>query len=399
MTVRNVAPGVQSVGAIDWDRRLFEDLTPLPEGTSYNAFLVRGSEKVALIDAVDPSMEMALMTNLFRAEADRIDYIVVNHAEQDHSGLVPLLLEMYADATVVTNKVCKGLLIQFHGIPEERIRVVGDRETLSLGDKTLEFLITPWVHWPDTMLTFLREERVLFSCDLFGAHLATSDLFVRDRVEWYRAAKRYYAEIMMPFRNSIKGYIEKVRGLDPAILCPSHGPLHDEPAVVLAAYDDWVSDEVKNEVVIAYVSMHGSTKVMVDHLIDALIDRGVRVRQFHLTSTDLGDLAMALVDAATIVIAAPTVLFGPHPGVIEATYLANALRPKARFAAVMTSYGWGGKTVETLKGMLGNLKVEFLEPVQVKGFPSPEAQEAIAALADAIRDRHSASTADWVGPA
>ena len=111
MTVRNVAPGVQSVGAIDWDRRLFEDLTPLPEGTSYNAFLVRGSEKVALIDAVDTSMEMALMTNLFRAEADRIDYIVVNHAEQDHSGLVPLLLEMYAGATVVTNKICKDLLI------------------------------------------------------------------------------------------------------------------------------------------------------------------------------------------------------------------------------------------------------------------------------------------------
>ncbi len=279
------------------------------------------------------------MTNLLRAEADRIDYIVVNHAEQDHSGLVPLLLEMYAGATVVTNKVCRDLLVAFHGIPEERFQVVGDRETLSLGDKTLEFLITPWVHWPDTMLTYLREDRVLFSCDLFGAHIATSDLFVRDRVEWYRAAKRYYAEIMMPFRNSIKGYLEKVRGLEPKLICPSHGPLFDEPEVVLAAYDDWVSDEVKNEVVIAYVSMHGSTKVMVDHLVDALIDRGVGVRQFHLTSIDLGDLAMALVDAATIVIAAPTVLFGPHPGVIEATYLANALRPKARFATVMTSYG------------------------------------------------------------
>ncbi len=168
---------------------------------------------------------------------------------------------------------------------------------------------------------------------------------------------------------------------------------------MLAAYDDWVSDEVKNEVVIAYASMHGSTRTMVDHLVNALIDRGVRVRQFHLPSTDLGDLALALVDPATIVIAAPTVLFGPHPVAVEAAYLANALRPKARFATVMTSYGWGGKTVETLKGMLGNLKVEFLEPVQVKGFPSPEAQEAIAALADAIRDRHAASTADYVGPA
>jgi flavorubredoxin len=399
MSVRSVAPGVLSVGAIDWDRRLFDDLIPLPQGTTYNSFLVRGSEKVALIDAVDTTMEMALMTNLFQAGADQIDYIVVNHAEQDHSGLVPLLLEMYAGATVVTNKVCRDLLVAFHGIPEERIQVVGDRETISLGDRTLEFLITPWVHWPDTMLTWLREERVLFSCDLFGSHLATSDLFLRDRVEWERAAKRYYAEIMMPFRNSIRGYLEKVRGLGPAIIAPSHGPLHDDPGGVLSLYDDWVSDEVKNEVVIAYASMHGSTRAMVDHLVNALIQRGVRVRQFHLPSTDTGELAMALVDPATVVIAAPTVLFGPHPSTVTAAYLANALRPKVRFATVMTSYGWGGKTVETLKGMLGHLKVEFLPPVEVKGFPSPEGQEAIVALADAIRDRHASATADFVGPA
>lgn len=399
MSVRTVAPGVVSVGAIDWDRRLFDDLIPLPEGTTYNAFLVRGSEKVALIDAVDTSMEMALMTNLIMAGADRIDYIVVNHAEQDHSGLLPLLLEMYGDASVITNKTCKDLLISFHGIPDERIQVVGDRDTLSLGDRTLEFLITPWVHWPDTMLTFLREERVLFSCDLFGSHLATSDLFLRDRVEWYRAAKRYYAEIMMPFRTSISGYLEKVRGLDPRMICPSHGPLYDDPSVVLAAYDDWVSDEVKNEVVIAYASMHGSTRAMVDLLVNALIDRGVRVRQFHLPSTDLGDLAMALVDPATIVIAAPTVLFGPHPTTVTAAYLANALKPKAKFATVMTSYGWGGKTVDTLKGMLNHLKVEFLEPVQVKGYPSLEAQESIRALADTIRDRHAAAAKDYVEPA
>ncbi len=395
MTIRDIAPGVTSVGAIDWDRRLFDDLISLPDGTTYNAFLVRGSEKTALIDTVDTAMEMALMTNLFKAGIDQIDYIVVNHAEQDHSGLIPLLLEMFGGAVVVTNKTCKDLLINLLGIPEARIQVVGDRDTLSLGDRTLEFLITPWVHWPDTMLTFLREERILFSCDLFGAHLARSELFLLDEVEWRRAAKRYYAEIMMPFRNSIRGYLEKVRDLEPRLICPSHGPLHDRPQVVLEAYDDWVSDDVKNEVIIAYASMHGSTRTMVEHLVDALIDRGVRVRQFHLPSTDLGDLAMALVDPATIVIAAPTVLFGPHPATVTATYLANALKPKTRFAAVMTSYGWGGKTVETLKGMLGHLKVEFLEPIQVKGYPSPETLEAIRTLADTIRDRHTAVTKDW----
>ncbi|HQJ88101.1 MAG TPA: FprA family A-type flavoprotein, partial [Methanoregulaceae archaeon] len=360
-----------------------------------NAFLVKGSEKTALIDAVDTTMEMALMTNLFRAGIDRIDYIIVNHAEQDHSGLIPLLLEMFGGAVVVTNKTCKDLLISLLGIPESRVQVVGDRDTLSLGDRTLEFLVTPWVHWPDTMLTFLREERILFSCDLFGSHLATSDLFLRDETEWRRAAKRYYAEIMMPFRNSIKGYLEKVRGLEPRMICPSHGPLYDDPEVVLTAYDDWVSDDVTNEVVIAYVSMHGSTRSMVEYLVDALIDRGVRVRQFHLPSTDTGDLAMALVDPATIVIAAPTVLFGPHPAAVTAAYLANALKPKARFATVMTSYGWGGKTIETLKGMLGHLKVEFLDPIQAKGYPSPEIQDAIRTLADTIRERHAQVAKDW----
>ncbi|NLX50315.1 MAG: FprA family A-type flavoprotein [Methanospirillum sp.] len=399
MSARSVAPGVLSVGAIDWDRRLFDDLIPLPDGTSYNVFLVQGSEKVALIDSVDSGTEMSLMTNLVKAGAERIDYIVVNHAEQDHTGTLPLLLEMYPEASVVTNKTCKDLLMLFHGIPEERITVVGDRETLSLGDRTLEFLITPWVHWPDTMLTYLREERVLFSCDFLGSHLATSDLFVRDTEEWRRAAKRYYAEIMMPFRNSIKGYLEKVRGLAPRMICPSHGPLHDDPELVLSAYDGWVSDEVKNEVVIAYASMHGSTRAMVEHLVDALIERGVRVRQIHVPSTELGELAMALVDPATIVIAAPTVLFGPHPAVVTAAYLTNALKPKARFATVMTSYGWGGRSVEILKGMLGQLKVEFLDPVQVKGYPTAETMESIRVLADTIRDRHKATTADYIGPA
>jgi flavorubredoxin len=397
MSVRTVAPGVLSVGAIDWDRRLFDDLIPLPNGTSYNSYLVSGSEKVALIDAVDTSMEMALMTNLIRAGVDRIDYIVVNHAEQDHSGLVPLLLEMYGMATVVTNRTCRDLLVHFHGIAAERVMEIGDGDTLSLGDRTLEFLITPWVHWPDTQLTYLREDRILFTCDLFGAHLATSDLFMRDREGWYIAAKRYYAEIMMPFRNSIKGYLERVRTLDPAMICPSHGPLHDRPEEVLAAYDNWISDRVSNEVVIAYASMHGSTRAMVNQLVDALVDRGVGVRQFHLPSTDLGELAMALVDPATIIIAAPTVLFGPHPSTVTAAYLANALRPKARFATVLTSYGWGGKTVDTLKGMLTHLKVEFLEPIQVKGYPSPADQEAIVSLADTIRDRHTALGDDIVG--
>ena len=397
MKKRLIRDGVFLMGAVDWNRRLFDSLIPLPEGTSYNAYLVEGSEKTALIDTADPELEHVLLAQL--EDVKKIDYIISLHTEQDHSGAIPTLLDMYPEARVVCSPKAKELLQDHLHIDEGVIDAMGDGQSLSLGDRTFTFIHTPWVHWPDTMLTYLREERVLFSCDFLGSHLATSDLFVRDTEEWRRAAKRYYAEIMMPFRNSIKGYLEKVRGLAPRMICPSHGPLHDDPELVLSAYDGWVSDEVKNEVVIAYASMHGSTRAMVEHLVDALIERGVRVRQIHVPSTELGELAMALVDPATIVIAAPTVLFGPHPAVVTAAYLTNALKPKARFATVMTSYGWGGRSVEILKGMLGQLKVEFLDPVQVKGYPTAETMESIRVLADTIRDRHKATTADYIGPA
>lgn len=391
MTAYEIVPGVHAVGTIDWDRRIFDELVPLPQGTSYNAFLIQGSEKTALIDTSDPEMELPFITNLMKGGVGQIDYVVVNHAEQDHSGLLPLILELYSDARVVTNATCKDLLKNFLGIADEKIIVIKDGETLSLGDKTLEFLITPWVHWPDTMLTYLKEDKILFSCDLFGAHLATSDLFMSDTSEWYTAAKRYYAEIMMPFRNSIKGYLERLKSYQIAIICPSHGPIHGRPETVLEAYADWTSDEVKNTVVIPYISMHGSTKAMVDYLVRALTERGVGVKQFQLNLTDTGDLAMALVDAATIVIATPTVLFGPHPKVVYAAYLANILKPKTRFVSVITSYGWGGKTVDTLVGMLNHLKVEVIEPVTVKGYPTEETQKDLIRLADEIVKKHKES--------
>ncbi|MEN6609466.1 MAG: FprA family A-type flavoprotein, partial [Methanoregulaceae archaeon] len=328
MAVREIVPGVFSVGAIDWSRRLFDSLIPLPDGTSYNAYLVKGTEKTVLIDAVDPSKEMDLMTNLARSGLENIDYIVVNHTEQDHAGSVPMLLELFPNAKVLASEKAKELLISLLEVPGDRIQVVKEGETVSLGGKTLRFFITPWVHWPDTMLTYLEEDRILFSCDLFGAHLATSDLFVGDRCQYYHSAKRYYAEIMMPFRTSIAGYLEKLKAVDIAMIAPSHGPIHKDPAFILDAYRDWVSPAVKNEVVIAYVSMHGSTEKMVGYLTDALISRGVTVKPFEITKSDVGDIAMSLVDAATVIIGAPTVLFGAHPHAVFVTYLANLLKPK-----------------------------------------------------------------------
>ena len=388
MAVREIVPGVSWIGAIDWDRRLFDALIPLPEGTSYNAYLVRGSEKTALIDTVDPTKEFEYVCNLVRAGVDTVNYIIMNHAEQDHSGTIPMALELFPDARLVTSEKGKDLAISLLDVPPERIQVVADRETISLGDRTLEFIMAPWVHWPETMLTYIREDKILFSCDLFGSHLATGDLSVPDIIPIGHFVKRYYAEIMMPFRTTIKGHLDKISALDIDIIAPSHGPLHKPPESVIAAYRDWVSDGVKNEVVIVYVSMHGSTTKMVDNLAGSLMEQGVKVTVFNLPATDLGELAMSLVDAATIVLGTPTMLFGPHPHMVNAAYLTNALRPKARYAAVIGSYGWGGNTVETLKGMLGKLNLKLLDPVYVKGAPGPSVIKELDALAENIVASH-----------
>lgn len=386
--MRQIKPNVYAVGAIDWDARLFDRLIPLPDGTSYNSYVVRGNEKVVLLDTVDPSKTEILLDNLVSLGINKIDYIIAHHAEQDHSGSLPDILLIYPDAKVVTNPKCKGMLIDLLDIEEDKFITVEDGQTLSLGDKTLQFIYTPWVHWPETMSTYLVEDRILFSCDFFGAHLATSSLFVDDHAKVLEDAKRYYAEIMMPFRRQINNNLAKLGDLDIEIIAPSHGPVHDKPKFIIDAYKDWISDAVKNEVVIAYISMHGSTGKMVSYFVEALIERGITVKQFELSTVDIGKLAMALVDAATVVIATPMVLAGAHPAVVYAAYLTNALRPKTKFASIIGSYGWGGKMVEQLTGMMPNLKVEILDPVLSKGEPKENDFAAIEKLANEILAKH-----------
>jgi flavorubredoxin len=384
-------PGVYWVGAVDWDRRLFDALIPLPDGTSYNSYLIKGSEKVALIDTVDPTKETVLLDHLNQLGVINIDYIVANHAEQDHSGALPKVIDKYPQAKVVATPKCKGILIDLLMIPEEKFITVGDQETLSLGDRTLEFIHAPWVHWPETMFTYLREDKILFTCDFLGSHLATTDLYVKDEGQVYEAAKRYYAEIMMPFRTNIQKHLERTKGYATDVIATSHGPIYDSPEFILKAYRSWAFDEPKNIVVLPYVSMHGSTRRMVEYLVGALAQRGVAVKQFDLTVTDIGKLAIALVDAATLVIGTPTALAGPHPQVAYAAFLANVLRPKLRFVSIVGSYSWGGKTIEQLAGMIPHLKVELLEPVFIKGLPREADFRALDNLADAIAQKHKES--------
>ena len=388
MAVRKLKDGIYSVGAIDWDRRLFDELIPLPDGTTYNAYIIKGEEKTALLDTVDPAKKDELIGNLKSLKVEKIDYIIAHHAEQDHSGTIPDILSLYPEAKVVTNSKCKGFLMDLLHIPEDKFIVVNDGDTLSLGGRTLKFIFTPWVHWPETMVTYLTPDNILFTCDFFGSHYASSDLFVKDKEKVLEDAKRYYAEIMMPFRFQIRKNLEKIKDLKIEVIAPSHGLVYDEPELIINAYREWISDEVKNMVLIPYVSMHGSTFRMVNYLIDALIKRGIGVKPFNLIKTDIGELAMALVDAATIVIGTPTVLAGPHPYVVYATYLVGALRPKTNFISIIGSYGWGGKTVDTLKSLIPTLKAEIIEPLLIKGDPDEGDFNLIDEFADKILLAH-----------
>ena len=386
--MRQIGRDIFEVGAIDWDRRLFDELIPLPNGTSYNAYLVKGSEKTALIDTVDPAKTSVLFDNLEAAGEIKIDYVISNHAEQDHSGSIGFVLEKHPYAKVITNEKCKQMLMSLLKIDERKFITIEDGQELPLGNKTLRFIFTPWVHWPETMSTYLIEDKILFPCDFFGSHLATSDLYVKNKELVLEGAKRYYAEIMMPFRGQIKNNLEKIKDLDIKIIAPSHGPLYDEPKLIIDAYKQWISDDVENKVVVAYVSMHGSTRLMVEHLVEKLLEKGIGVEQFNLTGGDIGKLAIELVDAAGVVIASPTVLAGAHPSAAYAAFLFNALRPKTKYIGVIGSFGWGGRMLEQFKGILTNTKAEILEPVIIKGAPTNDDYKKLDKLAEEIANKH-----------
>lgn len=369
-----------------FNRKLFDSLIPLPDGTSYNAYLVKGASATALLDSSDPEKKEVLADYL--RDVKKVDYIISHHAEQDHSGSIPFVLERYPEAKVVTNPKCRELLMTHLGIPAEKFIEVKDGEVLDLGGKTLKFIYTPWVHWPETMVTYLKEDKTLFSCDFFGSHLAVGQVFSEER-SVYEPMKRYYAEIMMPFSSNVRANLEKLKDLDVSMIAPSHGPVHNDVKFVMDAYRDWSGTEPKNKVLVAYVSMHGSTGALVNRLVSRLQERGISVEKINMETFDEGRVAMALVDAATIVIGTPTVLAGPHPKAVYGAYLANALRPKARFVSVIGSYGWGGKTLEVISGMIPNLKAELLKPVMVKGFPGEPEMRQIDELAGMIAEKHA----------
>ncbi|MBS3814933.1 MAG: FprA family A-type flavoprotein, partial [Hadesarchaea archaeon] len=244
---------------------MFDRLIPLPNGTSYNSYLIQGKEKTALIDSVNPGFEEELEEKIRQViDPAEIDYLIMNHAEPDHAHAIPHILSLTDNGEVLATEKGKELAQSHHHIPEEKIQVVENQEKLELGGKTLKFIEAPWLHWPETMLTFYEEKGILFPCDFFGSHLATSKFYDEEvGEELVRLAKGYYGEIMMPFRKMIKNALDKIEGLNIEMIAPSHGPIYKNPENIVNLYREWAEGEVKEKVLVIYISMWGSTQEMI----------------------------------------------------------------------------------------------------------------------------------------
>lgn len=391
MKFKEIKNSVYYCGLNDCERKIFDELIPLEHGTTYNSYLVKGSEKVALIDTMYPKKTDLYLKNLDENNITKVDYIIANHGEQDHSGSIPALLEKYPEAMVVTNAVCKNNIIEMLHVDESKIQVIKNDDELSLGDKTLRFMIAPGVHWPDTMFTYLVEDNLLCTCDFLGAHYTfkEDEIFAPDSKELEHSAKRYYAEIMMPFRGVCKKYTQQVKDLNPDMILPSHGPIYKNPKFILDLYADWTADEGKNLVLLPYVSMYGSTEEMIDYLVEKLNAKGIKTEKFDIVTGDLGDLAMGLVDASAIILGSSMVLASPHPMAANVAYLANLLRPKAKIASFVGSYGWGGNLFGKLSEMLSGLKLDVIEPLLVKGKPKKDDFKKLDEMVEIIYTKFS----------
>ena len=388
MKFQEIKNNIFYCGLNDCDRRIFDELIPLEHGTSYNSFLVKGSEKTAIIDTMYPPKTKEYLKRLSDNQIGKVDYIIANHGEQDHSGSIPALLEKYPNAIVLTNPKVAENIKNMLFVPEEKIRVIADGEEVSLGDKTLKFIFAPGVHWPDTMFTYVKEDNVIFTCDFLGAHFTFSDVCAPESVELEKSAKRYYAEIMMPFRIMSKKYTKMIKDMNVDMILPSHGPDYKNPDFILDLYTDWTSDAPKNLVALPYVSMYESTKEMIDYLSEKLEAKGIKTFKFDMVEDDLGDLAMTLVDAGTIVMGTSMVLAGPHPVSINVAYIASVLRPKAKFASLVGSYGWGGKLFDLIAQILAPLKLDLIEPLQIKGKLKEDDYKKLDEMAESIFEKH-----------
>lgn len=307
----------------------------------------------------------------------------MNHAEPDHAGSIPAVLAASPRAQLVLTAKGADMATRYFRVSRERMQVVKEGDTLDLGGKTLRFIDAPFLHWPETMFTYVIEDKVLFPCDFLGAHTAAgvyddevADLAVR--------AQMYFGEIMMPFRKAGERAMKKLADLPIELIAPSHGPVWRHPERILGLYRKWTAGETLPKVVLAYVSMWGATERLVRIAAETLLGQGVQVAVHELAHVDVGDLAGDLVDARAIVLGAPTVLGALHPAALNAAHLVRTLKPPLRYAAVLSSYGWGGGALRQAGEILGPTGIEVVGAVEIHGAPDADAEAHAAALAEEL---------------
>ncbi len=375
---KQITEHVWWVGAIDWNIRDFHGYST-SRGTTYNAFLVMG-EKIALIDTVKAPFYNEMMSRITSViDPEKIDYIISNHAEMDHTGaLIPTIDRVKPEKVLASKQGVKAINAQLH--LDYEVSEVKSAETLDLGGLTLEFLETRMLHWPDSMFTYLKEEKLLFSQDAFGMHLASGQCFADqvDRSVLEFEATKYYANILMLFGPFVEKVLAKVgeMGWELDIIAPDHGPIwreKDDIGWILGKYAEWASCKSTKKAVIVYATMWGSTHKMAQAIGEGLSESGVDVKMLSLNTNHRSDVATEVLDAAVLLVGSPTMNNNMHPKVADVLTYLKGLKPKNLIGQSFGSYGWGGESIKQVADVLEAMQVEAVgEPLKIRYVPTAE---------------------------
>ena len=380
MPAVEIKPDVYWIGVNDRTTDLFEGLWPITEeGVSYNAYLIN-DEKKAIVD-----LSKALKTDEFFdriaeiVAVSEIDYVVINHMEPDHTGVLRTLRKIAPGATILGSAKTKKMLESFYGITE-KVRVVEDGEALSLGRRTLQFFSTPFVHWPETMMTFETSHRILFSCDAFGSYGALRGAIFDDECKdlgfYQKEALRYYVNIVAKFSKPVLKAIGKLADVPVEIIAPSHGLIwRKNPRLIVDLYKKWAeyaSGETEAGITLIYGSMYGNTETMMNAVAQGISRVGVPLEIFDAARTHVSYILPSLWTKAGVIVGAPTyegTLFPPMAQALEMAALKRVLNKKI---AYFGSYGWSGGALKHLKKIIEPMKWEMVDSLEFVGKPSDE---------------------------
>ena len=382
-------PGVFWTGILDRDLRVFDIIMETEFGTTYNSYVVKGQTKTALIETAKAKFCKEYLEKVQAiTDVKDIDYLIVDHTEPDHAGSAAALLELNPEIEVVGTTGALNFLSQIMNKPFKS-HAVKEGEELDLGGKTLRFMIVPNLHWPDTMYTYLPEDKVLFTCDSFGSHYCCEGI-LRSKVEneegYQRATKYYFDNILGPFKSFMNKALDRVENMEIDMICPGHGPVHDTGLTELfQTYRTWSKVENPNEnktVIIAYVSAYGYTAEMAKTIAEAIRANGVTVRTYDLVTDDCENLSADLLYADGILLGSPTILSDALKPIYDLTSTMLPITHGGKQAAAFGSYGWTGEAVPNLTQRLQQLKMKVSEGLRLRFKPSEEELEQCKAFGE-----------------